>query len=1411
MKRILGVLISSVMLAVSCLTALPVSAKEEYTEYIVPFYSDQTKQKQVVGISNKSLLKDGVVLIPLETACEIAGATIAAENDEAVVITRNYVSWCCEYKDEKNQYLLIDSNTGKGNFYKSALKCLTESSWSGTSFKYSLDYEGIINLLVDNFNQTKISCKYYDDELYVSFYDFLVMMGVDVDLINHEAINEITEFYTSMVEQYSNNEEYMVAVSEIEKLFTAGTGYEQFFYCNLGTPIDELYKVYYDYNNDLMCDLNDYYGDLIVKHANLVNAVQSYDGFTKTVLATVNLNADYEDVLVNVVSYHGDSEDDAFSKTINDTTDDIQRYLYNHDLVNSIDEIYRADSELEKAWRMQEKSDKFEPILSTSNTTDLDSSLSPNKLGMFYGALCGAMKNYAKYREMDNLFDCEQSLLTNTILCDDSMENDILHEARKSILMPLESYKDNITNAENSYINLRNSAQKVQDNINNSSTPVYTIICGAIGGAVSSAGDDLIMGVIDYAFFGGMPVCTLVNSGILFCADFLKNTIYGKNMSRIASLDDYVFLQEVAEDCFNEHILISKNAYSSFILGVKASMLAFKSTSADSNGEPNGEIPDELYVLLNQCFSANINFYNKSPDNCEDLTEMIGNNTNIFKLDPTPHLGITLEYTEKTTEPTETPSESETIDYEEIYYSYIENELLPQYGLAELAVTRDYSSNTTHTNLLGIVSAAIYDFCDDGTEELLVLTREKTDDVMSAYYLNLYQYTGSKVELLDRIETEEYSIHAGGEHGDSFEMIIAGNAVYQQLRTSRYGSSGPDANTTEYTIIDVNGYKFNKYQYSVNPVNVVDKSLNTILHHDKIICADLDFSDGCTECGLNTSITDAENAIRQKLNEIAFPYSSCTLSSENGLALNIGVNENMKICDYSSYQKFETIDYTKLRDHIATPQGADFSISSYTGRYGKDNIYVEISPVGDSEVNVSVEFQNEAKIILSGISYTGIAEQSMSFEASDYNSLNAYSIDFLEDSVHLKFHQLEYVNEIYPMDMPDTDIILPRLSTQTINRDISSWTNEMIANAINHSLQLYYADYYVLGSEIEENEYGKYVYTHHKSGEPPTPQTNYIVTWDNQDDVAYFAVDSTDSFVRFHITDFDPNYASFIPTFDISEYYGKYAAADCNLWLEITESENSNAEIFITFCNDLGSKVSESWFTGSVKANPFTFTADDGWGKNSYTLEFIEDEIIVSANCIECTSGLWSIPSISGAVLQKETVVINTTTWQHLCADELRNYMNSDSYSSDAMFDLLDIDNNNIPELFISEGAPHMRQVQVFTIHDQKLCSLGDYGEYGEVLYNSLKSLMWSGYFNQGHGFESHYRLENGTLVEVFSCETNSAAVMDESEAYYMINGETISKSEFETKREENTFDGWVSVGRKYPLDESTINSVLLS
>ena len=54
-----------------------------------------------------------------------------------------------------------------------------------------------------------------------------------------------------------------------------------------------------------MCDLTDYYSDGDVKWANLVNSMASFNGITETVLASMNLNTNYSEVLVNIVSNVG--------------------------------------------------------------------------------------------------------------------------------------------------------------------------------------------------------------------------------------------------------------------------------------------------------------------------------------------------------------------------------------------------------------------------------------------------------------------------------------------------------------------------------------------------------------------------------------------------------------------------------------------------------------------------------------------------------------------------------------------------------------------------------------------------------------------------------------------------------------------------------------------------------------------------------------------------------------------------------------------------------------------------------------------------------------------------------------------------------------------------------------------------
>ncbi|WP_419020947.1 SH3 domain-containing protein, partial [Holdemanella sp.] len=230
-------------------------------------------------------------------------------------------------------------------------------------------------------------------------------------------------------------------------------------------------------------------------------------------------------------------------------------------------------------------------------------------------------------------------------------------------------------------------------------------------------------------------------------------------------------------------------------------------------------------------------------------------------------------------------------------------------------------------------------------------------------------------------------------------------------------------------------------------------------------------------------------------------------------------NENLY-----NYEAWKDDEFSESAFQESTSEIID--ISSYTGRYGKDNIYVEIAPVGDSEVNISVEFLTDSKSILSTISYNGTINKYMSFEACDRSSNNAYTIDLLEESIHLTVHRLKYINDMNPWDMPDTDIILPRLSDKTSNRDISDWTNDMIANAINHYLQYYYDDYYVDSSDIVEDLYSKYVYLKAKNGEATPPQTKYIARWNQQNDIWQFGIANSDVGVIFHLTDFDPNYTS---------------------------------------------------------------------------------------------------------------------------------------------------------------------------------------------------------------------------------------------------------------------------------------------
>ena len=184
-------------------------------------------------------------------------------------------------------------------------------------------------------------------------------------------------------------------------------------------------------------------------------------------------------------------------------------------------------------------------------------------------------------------------------------------------------------------------------------------------------------------------------------------------------------------------------------------------------------------------------------------------------------------------------------------------------------------------------------------------------------------------------------------------------------------------------------------------------------------------------------------------------------------------------------------------------------------------------------------------------------------------------------------------------------------------------------------------------------------------------------------------------------------------------------------------------------------------------------------------------------------------PKLKNVVIRKaETNTGNNNTsenenWRQLYADELKRYMASDEYNSDAMFDLYDINNDNIPELFISSGTMWSQTGSIYTVFNEKLVDIGILHRFNK--YSPSQKVLYSYDLTSGNLIFNYRQLENDLLINLIGGYSNSAM------NYYVLNDKEISSEEYNKEVSKYEADDYIEVGRKYKLDEATINSVLLN
>lgn len=265
----------------------------------------------------------------------------------------------------------------------------------------------------------------------------------------------------------------------------------------------------------------------------------------------------------------------------------------------------------------------------------------------------------------------------------------------------------------------------------------------------------------------------------------------------------------------------------------------------------------------------------------------------------------------------ETVTESGTVimnsvDYHSVYDSYLFDTVIQTYGLSASAVENDTpdNSNIPHNELLGLVSAVVYDFGDDGASELLVLTRENAGDYCCNCYLTLYAYELGNVVRKDRILLDEYVITSGGEHGDRFELGVYGDTIFQSLETRRYASYGPDALCNEYTFIDVVDNKFSKLVLKTNALQVENKNYGEVIYHCEELCRNSMYG-GCSDYSDKNDIEKADTCINDILLQKNFNcFGGIQLNDNQAIKLTFTQEPDVKICDYDRYAGFKTTDHT---------------------------------------------------------------------------------------------------------------------------------------------------------------------------------------------------------------------------------------------------------------------------------------------------------------------------------------------------------------------------------------------------------------------------------------------------------------------------------------------------------------------
>ncbi len=163
--------------------------------------------------------------------------------------------------------------------------------------------------------------------------------------------------------------------------------------------------------------------------------------------------------------------------------------------------------------------------------------------------------------------------------------------------------------------------------------------------------------------------------------------------------------------------------------------------------------------------------------------------------------------------------------------------------------------------------------------------------------------------------------------------------------------------------------------------------------------------------------------------------------------------------------------------------------------------------------------------------------------------------------------------------------------------------------------------------------------------------------------------------------------------------------------------------------------------------------------------------------------------------------------WRTSYKNKLYELLNEDSGKFGVKaFELLDTDNDGIPELFYSDGEAHNNTCSMYFWNGYSVEYSDFHAPYGRLSFNTSHNYI--GALSLARGFAStEICQKRGNSVEHII--SYSYGGMTESDTVYEVNGNTVSYSEFSSETENFENLKWGDVGRAYDMNSGNINSVV--